>query len=139
MEPASETMGMQPGSLYVGNLVAMKHQVVHYAACDAGQLYSGGCDQAAGEAASAQTQRLHIAVMIRSDFFRHAQSRRLSGRPTPAEVYEAVNQIVARELRQRPLLLPTLCECMASCAGTKKSESHVSPLGRERKSSAKSA
>lgn len=113
-ELPSETVQMQPGSLYVGNLVAVQHQVVHYAAGDAGQLYRGVHDSAANEAASAQTAGLHIAVMIRSDFFRHSQSRRIVGRPAPLEVYEVVNQVVARQLRLRPFQLPALLDCVGS-------------------------
>ena len=57
---------------------------------------------------------VHIAVMIRSAVFAEARARCGSSRASPAEVYDAVNDIVAKNLATRPLRLPTFPECCAA-------------------------
>ena len=98
----TQTMEQKPGSLYVGNLCAVEHQVVHVAKKDVGQLYVDGGKPG-----------FQITVMIRSDFFRHARARKLEGKPTPIGLYDTVNEIVARHLSLEPLKMPTFAKCVA--------------------------
>ena len=64
----------QPGKVYIGNLCAVRHQVEHLPLAQAGQLSNEG----------------HLmTVMLRSDYFRWARSRKLEGKPAPTDLYRA--------------------------------------------------
>ena len=94
----------QPGSFYIGNLCAPWHQVVHLPPEQAEPLHRSGDSE----------ESVHIAVMLRSAVFAEARARCGSSRASPAEVYDAVNDIVAKNLATRPLRLPTFPECCAA-------------------------
>ena len=80
----------QPGSFYIGNLCAPWHQVVHLPPEQAEPLHRSGDSE----------EGVHIAVMIRSAVFAEARARCGSSRASPEEVYDAVNDIVAKNFEQ---------------------------------------
>ena len=63
---------------------------------------------------SDRKEGMHLAVMIRSAVFAEARARSSGSRASPAEVYDAVNDFVAKNLATRPLRLPTFTECLAA-------------------------
>ena len=89
-----ETVSIEqsPGSIYIGNLVAVEHQVKHYAAAEAAPLY-----QPEGRLKK-DSKGLLVTVLFRSDVFRHARSRQMKLPPSPADVFQVVNAIVAEQL-----------------------------------------
>ena len=106
----------RPGSIYVGNMCAVQHQVEHYGPDAAQELFTprdassaegaASASQEEGAAPASQTEGVLIAVMCRSDVFRHARARKMKGRPTPIDVYNALNGLVADQLAREPLALP---------------------------------
>ena len=99
-----EKFPQQPGSFYIGNLCAPRHQVVHLPPRQAEPLHRS----------SDSDEGVHIAVMLRSAVFAEAQARCSSSRASPAEVYDVVNDIVAMNLATRKLRLPNFQECSAA-------------------------
>ena len=57
---------------------------------------------------------VNIAVMFRSAVLGKAWARSSSSRASPAEVYDVVNDIVARNLATKDLRLPSFLECCAA-------------------------
>lgn len=96
-----------PGSIYIGNLVTVEHQVKHYAAAAAAPLY-----QPEGRLKQ-DSKGLLVTVMFRSDVFRHARSRQMKLPPSPADVFQVVNAIVAEQLANYPLRVPRWEEVVA--------------------------
>ena len=88
-----------PGSFYVGNLCALKHNARHSATSD-------GC-LGAGE------EQVQIAVMLRTDVFRAARTRTLNATPGPAELFHIVNEQTAKHVSQEPFRLPGLDAVLA--------------------------
>ena len=87
----------EPGSFYIGNLCAPWHQVAHLPPKQAEPLHRS----------SDSDEGVHIAVMLRSAVFAEARARCSSSRASPAEVYDVVNDIVARNLATKKLCLTT--------------------------------
>ena len=112
LQPEAEWQRLEqkPGSFYVGNLCAARHKVVHLPPEDAGPLWVDGCSQLGG----AGSERVHIAVMLRSNVFASNRSRTMKGRAGPAEVYNVANTAVAQHLAKEGLQLPTFSECVAA-------------------------
>ena len=128
------TLDQVPGSFYVGNLSALEHNVRHHEECK--HTFDGAAVTAKGDGkdlASAATakghaedpapaetakgdQRLQIAVMIRSDVFRHFSARKINSTPGPAEFFRVVNYTVAQHLADVPVALPDLTEVLAEVA-----------------------
>ena len=104
-----ETVSIEqsPGSIYIGNLVTVEHQVKHYAAAEAAPLY-----QPEGRLKK-DSKGLLVTVMFRSDVFRHARSRQMKLPPSPADVFQVVNAIVAEQLANFPLRVPRWEEVVA--------------------------
>ena len=74
----------KPGSFYIGNLCALSHNVRHDG--NTADLYHPiGVDDP-----------MKIAVMVRSDVFRHNRARRKNAKPSPAEFWRIVNEEVAK-------------------------------------------
>ena len=94
----------EPGSFYIGNLCAPYHRVVHLPPRQAEPLHRS----------SDSDEGVHIAVMLRSAVFAEARARCSSSRASPAEVYDVVNDIVARNLATKKLRLPSFPECCAA-------------------------
>ena len=90
------------GSFYMGNMCVAWHRVHHFD-CDGG----GRLCEAAGN--------VHIAVMLRTDVFREERARSMSSKPTPCDVFDIVNQVVAESLAIDPLHFPDLASCIAEC------------------------
>ena len=93
----SQTFEQRPGSCYIANMCAVRHQVVHSLPQDHSQLYNGYL----------------IAVMLRCDVFRHARSRKLDAKPSPPDVFDIVNSVVAAHLAGAPLVLPDFATCVS--------------------------
>ena len=81
------------------NMCAVEHQVEHYDAISSQTLFQDA------DADSAADGGLQIAVMLRSDVFRHARARQLQGKPSPVDIYDIVNDVVAEHLAAQPLIL----------------------------------
>ena len=86
----------KPGSFYVGNLCAISHNVRHGALSEG--CYGDGPPE----------DRLQIAVMLRSDFFRENRARRLNAAPGPKPLFDLVNSVTAKHLADVPWRLPSL-------------------------------
>ena len=98
------------GSIYMGNLCTVEHQVKHYDADAAAPLF-----QPEGRHKK-DSKSFLVTVMFRCDIFRHSQSRQLKMPPTPADVYKIVNDIVAQDLAKYPLRVPRWEEVVARAA-----------------------
>ena len=81
-----------PGSIYIGNMVAMKHNVAHRDADEGGYK---------------------VAVMFRSNYWREARARTINTTPGPAELFHVVNDVIAEHLGAHPLVLPDLAAIAA--------------------------
>ena len=99
-----EKFPQQPGSFYIGNLCAPWHRVMHLPPEQAEPLHRS----------VGSKEGVHITVMIRSAVFAEARARSSGTRASPAEVYDEVNDIVAKNLAAAPLRLPTFQECVAA-------------------------
>ena len=84
---------MEAGSFYVGNLSSVLHRVVHGEVSRAEGIITREADWI-------------IAVMLHSDASRHARAR-MQSKPPPTDVYDIVNDVVARRLARVPLVLPS--------------------------------
>ena len=96
------SLAQEPGSFYIGNLCALRHNVRH-------NEDDAGCFEfkAPNEAEATQWQ---IAVMIRADIFREGRARTLNTTPGPTELYNIVNDEIAKHLAEVPLHLPELAD-----------------------------
>ena len=93
-----------PGSVYIGNLCAVDHQVERHDKSWPQTLFKDA------EADSASDGGLLIAVMLRSDVFRNSRARQLLGKPTPVKIYDIVNDVVAEHLAAQPVILPDFAD-----------------------------
>ena len=91
----------QPGSFYVGNLCSLNHEVVHDEHPTG--TYGDG----------PLSERVQIAVMLRSDVFRGARARKINTTPGPADLYYIVNRETAMHIAEQPLYLPDLAAVLA--------------------------
>ena len=90
-----------PGSFYIGNMCALRHNVVH------GAHAPGSCG------AGLPSEQFQIAVMLRSDVFRECRARKINATPGPTELYDLVNLETARMIAERPFYLPDLPAILA--------------------------
>ena len=90
-----------PGSFYIGNMCALRHNVVH------GAHAPGSCG------AGLPSEQFQIAVMLRSDVFRECRARKINATPGPTELYDLVNLETARMIVERPFYLPDLPAILA--------------------------
>ena len=97
------SLHQEPGSFYMGNLCALNHNVVH-------DEHPTGTY---GDGAS--SERVQIAVMLRSDVFRNARARKMNATPGPAELFRIVNRETAKHLAEEALQLPDLAAVLAEC------------------------
>ena len=93
-----------PGSVYVSNMCAIEHQVCH---C------TPNADQQLGP------EGFEITVMFRSDVFRNTRARMAKCKPSPTDVFDIVNRIVAAQLGENPMTLPAFARCAGlECAAS---------------------
>ena len=57
--------------------------------------------------------RVQIAIMARSDVFREGRARKSCSTPGPKELFDIVNSVVATQLAEKPLLMPSLTAVLA--------------------------
>ena len=57
---------------------------------------------------------LKVAVMLRTSLFAFAWARRRKQAPTPIEVYQRSNTVVADHLRECPLAFPSCLACVVA-------------------------
>ena len=86
-----------PGSLYVGTMAAIEHQVAHDPAWSL---------QLCGP------QGFQIVLQFRCDVFRHARGRANFRKPTPSVVFDVFNDIVVKHMVEQPLHIPELQDCV---------------------------
>ena len=98
-----DSLTLGPGSVYIGNLCAVSHQIVHDEEKHgrAEHLWANG-------------DTLKVMIMLRTSLFSKCRSRRMNGVPTPKVVYDRCNAVVAKHLRDSKLLLPSYPECLAT-------------------------
>ena len=94
----------QPGSFCKRNLRAPWHRVVHLPPEQAEPLHRSSDGE----------EGVHVAAMLRSAVFAEARARCKSSKASPAEVYDVVDDIVARSLATKKLRLPSFPECCAA-------------------------
>ena len=94
---AWEVLPQRPGSFYIGNLTAPWHRVRHT------EIAAPFCPAV----------DVHVAVMLRTDVFRHSRSRATKVKPQPVKVFDIVNEVAAAALSSRPLRFPDLADCLA--------------------------
>ena len=101
---AHEVFRQDAGDIYIGNMVAVEHQVEHLEVSQQSTLYreADGSDE------------FVVAVMFRSDIFRWARSRKLKGKPVPVGMYDKVNEIVAQHLASEPFVIPDFASVLRS-------------------------
>lgn len=95
------SLSQHPGAFYTGNLCALEHNVKH------GEKSEGNYGK------GPQSQQVQIAVMLRSDVFRHARARKINNTPGHSELYKVVNTETAKHLAQHPLYFPDLAAVIA--------------------------
>ena len=92
----------RPGSVYAGNLVAARHQVIHDGAAIPEEMFIRNDGEA-----------YKVTLLLRTDAFADCRARTASSSPGPVRVYEIVNSVMVEALRAKALELPTLQECLA--------------------------
>ena len=97
----AQVFHQSPGSVYIGNVCAVEHQVEHHGDSWPQTLCH---DPEAGSAS--ESPGLHVAVVLRCDVFRHSRARKLTGKPTLVDIYDLVNDAVAEHLATQPLTIP---------------------------------
>ena len=97
-----DSLTLGPGNVYIGNLCAVSHQIVH--------------DEKHGRAEHlmANGDTLKVTIMLRTSLFSYCRSRRMNGVPAPKVVYDRCNAVVAKHLREGKLLLPSYQDCLAA-------------------------
>ena len=60
----------------------------------------------------AKTNGYLLAVMVRCDVYRHNRARKLDAIPSPVDVFDIVNSLVAAQLAKAPLILPSFTDCV---------------------------
>ena len=98
-----DSLTLGPGNVYIGNLCAVSHQIVHD-------------EEKHGRAEHliANGDTLKVTIMLRTSLFSYCRSRRMNGVPAPKVVYDRCNAVVAKHLRDSELLLPSYPECLAT-------------------------
>ena len=99
---SAESFVFTPGNVYIGNLCAAEHVVIHESDHDR----SEGFETDRGE--------LKVTAMLRTSLFAAGYGRIIKNPPTPKLVYEKANAVVAQLLRDRSLVLPSFEACMAA-------------------------
>ena len=100
-EQARISMAQRPGSIYLGNLCALNHDVAHHER-------SPGC---LGE--DGPGEPIQITVMLRSDVFRAARARKKNTTPGPRELFRLANGATAKHLAVEVFQLPTLADVLS--------------------------
>ena len=98
-----DSLTLGPGNVYIGNLCAVSHQIVHD-------------EEKHGRAEHlwANDDALKVTIMLRTSLFSHCRSRGMNRAPGPKVVYDRCNAVVAKHLRDSKLLLPSYPECLAT-------------------------
>ena len=109
--PHSLQISQRPGLVYVGNLCSAEHEVFHRK--ENFHLFHGSFPPATppSVAPAASSEGCEIAVMVRTDVFRHSMARTTKSKPGPSDVFEIVNLLVRDHLAKEPLELPTFASC----------------------------
>ena len=97
----------RPGSVYLGNFSAVKHQVKHEGAYDSNEMYH-----------SSRGGIFKVAVMIRTSCFSAARARATSSPAGPKIVNTTVCKAIHHALISGRLRLPRLSECLAHHASS---------------------
>ena len=98
----------RPGSLYVGNFMVFKQHVKHTAKCH-------GCFKVQDADHGVQ-----IAIVARTDVFRAGGPRKNNSTPGPKALFDLVNSVVATQLAEKPMPMPSLAAVLAEahkCGG----------------------
>ena len=95
------SLAQKPGSIYLGNLVALNHNVVH------GKHAPGSYGERPEE------KQVQIVVMLRSDVFRAARARKKNQAPGPMGLFRLANTVTAKHLAEEVFHLPDLTAVLA--------------------------
>ena len=91
-----------PGNVYAGNLCAAEHEVIHES------------DHDRSESFDVNGRSLKITLMLRTSLFANSMGRILKTPPSPKMVYERANVVVAQQLKDHCLKLPSFEACLAA-------------------------
>jgi len=89
---APSAFPQSPGMVYIGNMTALRHNVVHEDAGEEGHK---------------------VAIMFRSNYFRDTHARRKNATPGPTELFHIVSDVIAEHLATCPFVLPDLAAVAA--------------------------
>ena len=92
----------RPGSVYMGNLTAAWHQVIHDGNTIPGEAF-----------VPSNGEECKVTVLLRTDAFADYRARTASSSPGPVKVHEIATAVMVEALRARAMELPTLQECLA--------------------------
>ena len=91
-----------PGNVYAGNMCAAEHVVTHEDDHDRSECFD------------VDGRSLKITAMLRTSLFGAGYGRTTKNPPSPKEVYERANPVVAQHLRDHCLKLPSFEACLAA-------------------------
>ena len=91
----------RPGSVYMGNLTAARHQVIHDGNTIPGEAFVPN-----------NREECKVTVCLRTDAFADYRARTASSSPEPGKVQEIATAVMVKALRARAMELPTLQECL---------------------------
>ena len=89
------TFPLKAGALYVGNMTALEHNVVH----------------------DDDEEGYKVALMFRSNYFDKHRARKKNATPGPAELFHIVSDEIAAHLADNPFVLPDLAAIAAEDPG----------------------
>ena len=91
----------RPGSVYMGNLTAAWHQVIHDGTAIPGEMLVLN-----------DGEECKVTLLLRTDAFADYRARTASSSPGPVKVHEIATAVMVEALRARAMELPTLQECL---------------------------
>ena len=97
-----ESFVFTPGNVYIGNLCAAEHVVIHESDYDHSQGLEIG------------SISMKLTAMLRTPLFAAGHGRTIKTAPSPKVVYARANAVVAQQLRHHCLNLPTFEACLAA-------------------------
>lgn len=94
----------RPGSIYLGTLAAVEHEVLHH---------DNDTPRSGDNYVLATGENAKIVVILRCATFRHARGTSGAQIPGPVATFEAVNRVAVKWLASAGLQLPTMQDILA--------------------------
>ena len=83
------------------NFCTARHQVEHFEETRKQELF-----HPTGAGSASEQSGYLIAIMLRSDVFRWSRARKLTGKPTPVDMFDLVNKSVAEHVATEAFVIP---------------------------------